>query len=237
MSQLEQQTLKLTGVLSDPTRFSIYQYISKRHREVTVQDIAEAFHIHPNVARLHLTKLEDVDLLTSQTKKSGKGGRPSRYYTVSDQVVQIQFPFRDYEQLANMALEALLQFGEEGKQAIHRIGKRFGKEAAERHVYSLKKEQDELSVEDKIELIRTIATEQGLSPEVTLGTNKDKIHFRIYNCPYKEMIEHYGPYLCSMHHAMLEGMFQVIFPEAVLKEETLISSGEFPFCSYTTATI
>lgn len=232
-----EQTLKLTSVLSDPTRFSIYQYISKRHREVTVQDIADAFHIHPNVARLHLTKLEDVDMLTSKTKKSGKGGRPSRYYTISDQVVQIQFPFRDYEQLAKMAMEALLQFGEDGLRALQNIGKKFGKEALERHVYSLKQDIDELSTEEKIECLRMVATQQGLNPEITLGKNKDTVHFRIYNCPFKEMVEEHGHFLCSMHHAMLEGMFQKVFPEASLKEETLMSSGDFSFCSYTTAII
>ena len=78
------QVLKITSVLADPTRYEIYQYITRKHQEVTVQEIADAFHIHPNVARLHLTKLEDVNMLVSETKKTGKGGRPSRLYRLSD---------------------------------------------------------------------------------------------------------------------------------------------------------
>ncbi|TXK86230.1 helix-turn-helix transcriptional regulator, partial [Parageobacillus sp. SY1] len=53
-----EQTLKITNVLADPTRYHIYEYITKKHKKVSVQEIAEAFNIHPNVARLHLTKLE-----------------------------------------------------------------------------------------------------------------------------------------------------------------------------------
>ncbi|MCI2254547.1 hypothetical protein L2D08_09225 [Domibacillus sp. PGB-M46] len=42
---------------------------------MTVQDIAAQFGIHPNVARLHLTKLEGVNLIGSCLQKTGKGGR------------------------------------------------------------------------------------------------------------------------------------------------------------------
>lgn len=66
------QVLKITSVLADPTRYEIYQYIARKHQEVTVQEIADAFHIHPNVARLHLTKLEDVNMIVSETKKQEK---------------------------------------------------------------------------------------------------------------------------------------------------------------------
>ncbi|SDH34149.1 hypothetical protein SAMN05216352_10111 [Alteribacillus bidgolensis] len=34
---MEQETLKLTSVLADPTRFSIYQYIFKQRSKVNVQ--------------------------------------------------------------------------------------------------------------------------------------------------------------------------------------------------------
>lgn len=107
-----EQTLKITNVLSDPTRYYIYQYITKRHQEVTVQEIADNFNIHPNVARLHLSKLEDVNMLISETKKTGKGGRPSRLYRLSDDVIQLNFPFRDYQMLAKITMESMLSLSE-----------------------------------------------------------------------------------------------------------------------------
>ena len=103
-----EQAFKITGVLADPTRYYIYKYISQKHSYVTVQEIADEFDIHPNVARLHLSKLEDVHMLKSETKKTGKGGRPSRLYVLSEDVIQLQFPFRDYQLLAKIAFNSLL---------------------------------------------------------------------------------------------------------------------------------
>ena len=87
-----EQILKITNVLSDPTRLSIYNYISKKHKEVNVKEIAKEFNIHPNVARLHLSKLEDVGMLKSENQKTWRG-RPSRIYRLSEDVVELSFPF------------------------------------------------------------------------------------------------------------------------------------------------
>ena len=103
-------TLKITSVLSDPTRFQIYQFINEQLEDITVQDVATKFNIHPNVARLHLSKLEEIHLIVSETRKTGKGGRPSKIYHLSEEVVQLHFPYRDYQLLAKIALETLLSF-------------------------------------------------------------------------------------------------------------------------------
>src|SRR5690606_36252719 len=117
-----EQTLKITNVLADPTRFYIYQYIVKKNTDVTVQEIADEFNIHPNVARLHLTKLEDVNMLVSETKKTGKGGRPSRLYKLSADLIQLNFPYRDYQLLSKIAIEMMSSLGEIGKQALEITG-------------------------------------------------------------------------------------------------------------------
>ncbi len=67
-----EQKLKVTNALSDPTRFNIYQYIIKSTNAATVNEVAKEFDIHPNVARMHLSKLEDVELIISYTKKQEK---------------------------------------------------------------------------------------------------------------------------------------------------------------------
>ena len=118
-----EQTLRITSVLADPTRYYIYQFILNNHREVTVQDIADKFEIHPNVARLHLSKLEDVKMIVSESKKTGKGGRPSRLYRLSDEVIQLHFPFRDYKLLAKIALQAISSLGAQGNEALTQAGK------------------------------------------------------------------------------------------------------------------
>ncbi|WLR49771.1 methanogen output domain 1-containing protein [Bacillus tianshenii] len=219
-----EQTLKVTSVLSDPTRYSIYQFITKNHQEVTVQEVAGAFDIHPNVARLHLSKLEDVNMLVSETKKTGKGGRPSRLYRLSDDVIQLNFPFRDYQLLSRMAIDTLLSLGDTGKKALFGTGKRYGKESMEKELQNKNISKEDLSFNEKIELIKSASTVLGFYPEFESNKEETKIYFKIHNCPFKEVARE-EKYVCDMHYAFLSGMFEVMFASAQLVEEQNILKG------------
>ncbi|MCD8502248.1 MAG: helix-turn-helix domain-containing protein [Bacillaceae bacterium] len=229
---MEQQTLKITGVLSDPTRFSIYQYIAKQHRDVTVHEIADAFNIHANVARLHLTKLEDVNMLVSETKKSGKGGRPSRFYSLSDEVVSIQFPYRDYQKLSEIAIDSLLNLGKIAEEALKETGRKFGYESAKSYVQTMGLHIHELTVEKKLEHIKNVALAQGLSPELHYTPETREVSFRVYNCTFKELVK--GRHaLCHMHHSLINGFFDFFFDEMELeKQGNMNDNSEDNFCSY-----
>src|SRR5699024_4342754 len=97
-----EQTLKVTNVLSDPTRFNIYQHITPSRRTVPVVDNAENVSIQPTLARLHLSILEESNLIASHFEKTGRGGRPSTLYQLSDHVVELNFPHRDYQLLSSI---------------------------------------------------------------------------------------------------------------------------------------
>lgn len=211
-----EQTLKVTSVLSDPTRFSIYQYITKMHKEVTVQEIADSFSIHPNVARLHLTKLEDVNMLVSETKKTGKGGRPSRLYRLSDEVIQINFPYRDYKLLSTIAIETLMSLGEEGKKALYLTGKRFGREIADQESSRRGNGTKELSFDEKLAIVKSASSLQGIYPEFEVSEDQSKVFFTVYNCPFREVaFAEEGKAVCTMHHFFLSGIFEEIFDNKI----------------------
>jgi predicted ArsR family transcriptional regulator len=226
-----EQTLKITSVLSDPTRYYIYQYITKRHKDVTVQEIADNFDIHPNVARLHLSKLEDVNMLVSETKKTGKGGRPSRLYRLSDDVIQLNFPFRDYQLLSKIALVTMMSLGEEGKKALYLTGKRLGAELIDQEISQHQQLPDELSFEQKINIVKGAATIAGFYPEFETNEEETKIYFQIFNCPFKEVAMEHSEAVCSMHVEFLRGMFESLFPNVELIEKANMISG-CDSCSY-----
>jgi predicted ArsR family transcriptional regulator len=231
---MEQQTLKITGVLSDPTRFSIYQYVSKQHRDVTVQEIADAFEIHANVARLHLTKLEDVNMLISETKKTGKGGRPSRFYRLSAELISLQFPYRDYQKLSEIAIDTLLDMGQAGEKALIQTGRKFGYEVARTYLQGLNKNVDKLNNEDKLDHIKIVALQQGLNPEMHYNKETHEVNFRVYNCTFKELVPDRGS-ICKMHQALINGFFDFFFGEISLDKTISMSSGvEYSSCSYKT---
>ncbi|HYK72384.1 MAG TPA: helix-turn-helix domain-containing protein [Pseudoneobacillus sp.] len=226
-----EQTLKITNVLSDPTRYYIYQYITKRHQEVTVQEVADNFNIHPNVARLHLTKLEDVNMLSSETKKTGKGGRPSRLYRLSDDVIQLHFPYRDYMLLSKVAIETMISLGEEGKKALHLTGKRFGLEIIDQELSRKGHNGSELNFDQKLNILKSAATLAGFYPEFEVNGDQTKIYFKIFNCPFKEVAFDHSESVCTMHHEFLKGMFEPLFPSVELFEKENMTTG-CDTCSY-----
>ncbi|PAE23368.1 helix-turn-helix domain-containing protein [Bacillus sp. 7894-2] len=219
-----EQTLKITNVLSDPTRYYIYQYITKRHKDVTVQEIADNFSIHPNVARLHLSKLEDVNMLVSETKKTGKGGRPSRLYRLSDDVVQLHFPYRDYQLLAKIAMETMLDLGEEGRKALYATGKKFGSELIGQELKRYPN-TDQLTFEQKLNLLKHAADLSGFHPEFDANEEKTTIYFQIYNCPFKEVAARHAEPVCNMHYEFLKGMFENLFDSIQLVEKQNMLTG------------
>jgi predicted ArsR family transcriptional regulator len=226
-----EQTLKITNVLSDPTRYYIYQYITNRHQEVTVQEVADHFNIHPNVARLHLSKLEDVNMLASETKKTGKGGRPSRLYRLSDDVIQLHFPFRDYMLLAKVAIETMVSLGEAGKTALYHTGKRFGAEVIEQEVAKKSLSNNELEFDQKLNILKSAATLAGFYPEFEVNGDQSKIYFQIFNCPFKEVAQDHTDTVCNMHQEFLRGMFEALFSSAELIEKENMIKG-CSHCSY-----
>lgn len=222
---------KLTSALADPTRFSIYQHVAASKHSLTVQEIADQFSIHPNVARLHLSKLEDVDLIKSFPDKTGKGGRPSRLYALSDQVVSLQFPPRDYQLLADMAIESLLTFGQAGEQALIKMGRRMGQEMAKRAMAQHPLNPATATDETILEQIHRLVIAQGLKPDIE-SIDGNNIRFRVNNCTFSETAKRFPSSVCKMHNAMLTGIFESFFGEIELKEESSMQSG-CNSCSYT----
>jgi predicted ArsR family transcriptional regulator len=220
-----EQTLKITNVLSDPTRYYIYQYITKRHQEVTVQEIADGFNIHPNVARLHLSKLEDVNMLISETKKTGKGGRPSRLYRLSDDVIQLHFPYRDYQLLSKILMQTMVTLGEEGKKALYTTGKRFGSELIDQEIASQHQSVEELTFEQRLNIMKNAATLAGFYPDFEVSEDKTKIYFEIFNCPFKEIAVENTETVCKMHSQFLIGMFEALFDSVELIEKDKLTTG------------
>ena len=65
-------------VLSLPTRAAILSLLLRTGPK-TVKEIAEVFHIHPNVARAHLDLMVEAGFLMTETRRRNKG-RPAKMY-------------------------------------------------------------------------------------------------------------------------------------------------------------
>ena len=154
---------ELSAVLADDTRYHIYRWIAEQPgTDVTVADVAGEFGLHPNVARMHLSKLELAGFLTTGFRRDAGGGRPAKLYRLSDLVVTFGFPPRRYEVLSRLALNALAAGGT--RDDALRVCLEAG--AAEGHralAGAADAPRDRAAVAS---LVAAIAEEQGLLPKV-----------------------------------------------------------------------
>jgi len=196
---------ELSAVLADDTRYHIYRSIAECPGEdVTVADIAARFGLHPNVARMHLAKLEQAGFLATDFRRSAGGGRPAKLYRLSDVVVTFGFPPRRYELLSRLALEALSAGG--SRDETLRACREAGSEEGRR---SLAQEgRPPADAARAAELVRRVAEEQGLLPAVQWRA--DGLEVVVNNCTFKELSGADPDLVCAMHRAFLEGVLEIV---------------------------
>ncbi len=198
------QQHRLTAVLADGTRYGIYRSIVERPGdEVTVASVATRFALHPNVARMHLTKLERAGLLATSLRKDGSGGRPARLYRLSDQVSTLTMPPRRYDLLSDLALKALAATGD--LETVAAVCRTTGAAAARTYVA----DHPEFRHPGRDELVRAmldVGEEVGMLPE--MEWDESTLALDVRNCAFKELSTAQPDLVCVMHRAFLEGFIE-----------------------------
>jgi predicted ArsR family transcriptional regulator len=196
---------ELSAVLADDTRYHIYRAVAERPGEdVTVAEIAERFGLHPNVARMHLSKLEQAGFLATDFRHASGGGRPAKLYRLSDLVVTFGFPPRRYELLSRLALESLSAGGSRDDAA--RVCREAG--AAEGRRVLSGEARAPRDAAAAAELVRRVAEDQGLLPEVSW--RDQTLAVVVNNCIFRELSGADPDLVCAMHRAFLEGVLEVV---------------------------
>lgn len=72
--------VSVARALGSSTRAEIYGHLQRVGAALTVRDVADAFDLHPNVARTHLETLADAGLVVVGRRKHPGGGRPAKLY-------------------------------------------------------------------------------------------------------------------------------------------------------------
>ncbi len=223
--------LKVTSTLSDETRFSIYQYMLQEKKPFSVQEIADHFHIHPNVARLHLTKLTEIDVISAEYEKTGKGGRPGRRYKALEDGISLSFPKRNNEELLDWAIDILGEFGEEAYIVGQKICYKKGRNEIEATILKQRKEITHLTFEEKLEILTDTAALIGYIPMIKETPAGKTLSFAIYNCPFHTEIKHNARLVCALHESYLKGQFDALFNVSdFVQVENMMQNCEY--CTY-----
>jgi len=215
---------RLSVVLADETRYKIYRSIAEQpHDAVTVAEVARRFGLHPNVARMHLGKLEQAGLLATGLRKTKGGGRPARLYTLSGQVSSFDVPPRRYDLLSSLALMALAQRGSD--ESVLGICRDAGRAEGRRYVAEEGRPKS-FSKKSSADLVRRVAEEQGLLPEVRW--EGEALNVQVRNCVFQEIAALRPDLVCPMHRAFFEGVVDAVVGrvrEVCVVDDASISRG------------
>ena len=199
--------LKITSTLADETRFSIYEFLLQTKQSFTVQQIAEHFKIHPNVARLHLTKLCEIGVTIAKFEKTGRGGRPGRVYRKADQSITLSFPKKENYQLLDWTLALVNKLGTTAIKAAKEISYNDGYQSMKRIMES----KNCTTIEKKLSILSESASLIGYIPICNINGLHVSIQFTIYNCPYEQYLKEHREVVCQLHEGYLRGQMNALF--------------------------
>lgn len=197
----ELDDVEAVGLLNEPLRRRLYEYVTSQGRDVSRQEAADAVGAQRTLVAFHLDKLVAAGLLTTTTRRltgrAGPGaGRPAKLYRRSDAERQVSLPPRDYRMLATLladvADEARL---DDALQAAARAEGRA--EAAGAHAERLD------------EVVQLLAS-RGYAPRVEADDARavEGAIVRMGNCPFHALSESHPGLVCGMNLALLEGLFE-----------------------------
>lgn len=222
--------LKISSTMADETRYFIYEFMLQQKRAFNVQEIADQFAIHPNVARLHLTKLAEIGVISAEYMKTGKGGRPGRVYKTTDDGVTLSFPKREEPLMLNWLLQLVEELGEEARTKAEAISFAEGQKMME--VLLLKESRGRtLTFEEKVELLSKSAILIGYVTNVSQEEAYHKVTFSIFNCPFHKQLEAHNDIACALHESYLLGQVDVLFQATeFVQTESMVH--DCAFCNY-----
>ena len=191
--------LAAIGLLQEPVRRRLYEWVINQHSPVGRDAAAQAVGINRSLAAFHLDRLTEAGLLKAGYRRlsgrTGPGaGRPARVYERGERAIEVSLPSRHYERAADlfaMALEGM--GGEEPPDALKRVAERMGEGlAANAEVTSQASGRDRL-----LEALR----ESGYEPTVEADGS-----IRLRNCPFDALVDEHRPLVCGTNLALAEGL-------------------------------
>lgn len=204
-SQLERSLSDLTSTLGDPTRRSIYLTVRESPEPMTAAQVAAKFEIHANVARHHLDRLADEGYLEVTRRrpdgKKGPGaGRPAKCYTSTDKEIELQFPARRYDLLADLLVRVVQRLAPDQASSIAaEVGREYGMELA--GTLDL---PEAAEFNDILSTVRQAMINVGFSVE----TNTTDRQLLTSHCPFGRTAFDHPEVVCSLDRGIINGLME-----------------------------
>lgn len=163
----------------------------------TIIELAEAVNINPISVRHHINRLEVEGLVQSAEERHGVG-RPRRVYFLTANGRE-RFPTR-YIQLTLRLLEQLK--GTMPRAMVNRMFSQMAEEMAAEH----QSELHDLTIEQRLDVVTHLLSEEGFSVEWERKGEYFEIHEK--NCPYYHVGQNH-PEVCSVDQTLISTILNV----------------------------
>ncbi len=204
--QLERTLSDLTSTLGDPTRRSIYLTVRESAEPMTAAQIAAAFNIHANVARHHLDRLADEGYLEVTRRrpegKNGPGaGRPAKCYTPTDKEIELQFPARRYDLLADLLIRVVQRLEpERASEIAAQVGHDYGVELA-----------GTLDLPDAgFDSVLATVQQAMVNVGFAVDTNTNSRQLLMSHCPFGRTAFDHPEVVCSLDRGIVNGLMEAL---------------------------
>jgi predicted ArsR family transcriptional regulator len=216
-------------VLTSKSRLEIFRLLYGGPKGI--REIADKLSLGMFTVRYHMKALESVGLIERYEIK-GRRGKPKAYYKVSEHPPLLTFPKRDYQRFSDELIQTFQKaLGEEQfKKAIWQMGHKNGANA----LIALATESGitDWTVGNYKELFvdRNVAQLVG-EPEI-VEQSADRLVYRIFSCPYKELAEKYPGYVCTtLEEGMRDGQMEATKGRLVIENSACLADGEH-YCEF-----
>lgn len=205
-SELERTLSDLTSTLGDPTRRSIYLMVRESVEPMTAAHIAAAFDIHANVARHHLDRLADEGYLEVARRRpegqNGPGaGRPAKCYTSTDKEIELQFPSRRYDLLADLLIRVVRRLEpERASEIAAQVGHEYGVELASTL------ELPEAGFDSVLAAVQQAMVNVGFAV-ATDATNRQLL---MSHCPFGRTAFDHPEVVCALDRGIVNGLMEAL---------------------------
>jgi predicted ArsR family transcriptional regulator len=208
--QLDRTLRDLTSSLGDSTRRAIYITVRESKEPVTVSDIAKAFEIHPNVARHHLDRLAgDGYVRVSKRRPLGAAGpgagRPAKCYEATSKEIDLHFPARRYDLLAELLVQVVERVAPENlSEVAQEVGREYGRELARRLELP-----DGSGFKAAVKAVAKAMTGVGF----TMAPDSGGERLLTNHCPFGATAADHPALICSLDQGIVTGLMEVLQPD------------------------
>jgi predicted ArsR family transcriptional regulator len=190
-------------VLAEPTRAQLFGHLAGLGRPAGTSELAAGLGLHPSGVRVHLQRLEAAGLVT-RARSPQPVGRPRDSWSVATDALPGAEPPDAYRQLARW-LARSTPLRPARLREVERGGRELGREFPAPSVGAPAEEA-----------MGRILTSLGFAPHRRKPKARERVVFRLGNCPYREAVRENQPVVCALHRGLTLGLLDQLAPAARL---------------------